>query len=194
MEIGSGRNKVTYNLLIAPRPKEKRIVSPKNRPDDILSNYVTLATNMDAFGGCSVMEKVITMGKTEVRAAVKRWVMEKAELDYRRRANIEVGYKMQEQVRARTNTRNNALRVLLFGMMAVLYNLHVLLKMYAELGVVKRDRVAHLQIPDLRIWRFKKIVEKWLLVSYAVLLLEGSGEWVRMHKYLRTRLKVVLVL
>ena len=77
--------------------------------------------------------------------------MEKAELDYRKKANIEVGYKMQERVRARTNTRNNALRVLLFGMMAVLYNLHVLLKMYAELGVVKRDRVTHLQVPDLRI-------------------------------------------
>ncbi|MHA1471206.1 MAG: hypothetical protein ACTSSP_11695, partial [Candidatus Asgardarchaeia archaeon] len=75
-----------------------------------------------------------------------------------------------------------------------LYNLHVLLEMYAELGAVKRDRVAHLQVPDLRIWRFKMLIEKWLLVSYAVLLLEGSGEWVRMHKYLRTRLKVVLVL
>ena len=194
MEIGSGRNKVTYNLLIAPRPKEKRIVSPKNRPDDILSNYVTLATNMDAFGSCSMMDEVITMGKTGIRAAIKRWVMEKAEFDYRRRANIEVSYKMQEQVRARTNTRNNALRVLLFGMMAVLYNLHVLLKMYNELGVIKRARVAYLQVSDLRIWRFKMLIEKWLLVSYAVLLLKGSGEWVRMHKYLRTRLKVVLVL
>ena len=76
----------------------------------------------------------------------------------------------------------------------VLYNLHVLLKMYSELGAIKRVRVAYLQVPDLRIWRFKKLIENWLLISYAVLSLEASGERVRMHKYLRTKLKVVLIL
>ena len=47
---------------------------------------------------------------------------------YRRRFGMESGYRQMHQVRARTTSRNPALRVLLVGLALIIYNVYITLR------------------------------------------------------------------
>ena len=170
---------VSYNLVTVPRPPEKRIKKKTNTSTDIVENYVTLATNMSYSGGIGDMERVVSRSKSNVIEAIKRWAVELAELKYRKRQNIENTYKLQELGRGRTNSRNMAIRVFLFGLMAVLYNIYALMKMYENYGVRQRNgNIKYLSWDrDVRMWRVLKFTKN----AFVVLLVRAfSNEEVRL--------------
>jgi len=65
--------------------------------------------------------------------AYAAWGMDKIDLHqvfdlYRRRFGMESGYRQMHQVRARTTSRNPALRLLLVGLALILYNVYITLR------------------------------------------------------------------
>ena len=180
---------VQYNLVVVPRPSEKRVTSPRNTHREIVGNYVTLATNMNHSNKIGTVNEVISKGTAGLKGIIKRWATQLAELDYRKRSNIEVGYGRQELARGRTNTRNEAIRVLLFGLMAILYNLYVLLRMYERYGVPSSSGRKYLWWEtDVRMWRVLVFVKQAFLITI-VSVLGGARKLIKKHKYLRNKLK-----
>ncbi|MGQ4914802.1 MAG: hypothetical protein ACP6IU_08620 [Candidatus Asgardarchaeia archaeon] len=179
-----------YNLVVVPRPPEKRINNRRNSPREIIDNYVTLATNMSYEGKIGMLPEVISRGTAGLNGVVKRWSVQLSEFKYRKRSNIEVGYHVQEMARGRTNTRNEAIRVFLFGLMAILYNLYVLLRMYERYGVPSSGGQVHLWwSDDVRMWRVLLFVKQVFLIAIVKTYKRGARELVRMYKYLRNKLK-----
>ena len=181
---------VQYNLVIVPRPPEKRISSPRNTRREIIENYVTLATNMNHNAKIGTVREVISNGTAGLKGVVKQWATQLAELDYRKRSNIEVSYSVQELARGRTNTRNEAIRVLLFGLMAILYNLYVLLRMYERYGVPSSSGRKYLWWEvNVRMWRVLVFVKQVFLIAIVRVLGGGARKLIKMHKYLRNKLR-----
>jgi len=97
MEIVSRSYTVRYSLLILPRSSKKRKYSSHDR-SYITENYVTLATNVNHNFEISE-EHLVSLSISKATRKIRDWVVQMSDIEYRRRANIEVSYKIQEQFR-----------------------------------------------------------------------------------------------
>ena len=195
-EVVKSKNKhvsSTYTLVTVPRPQEKRVVSVKNTEKEILQNYITLATNMNAEGAIGRTGTIVTAGKSGLTRTIKNWAENLAELDYRKRSNIEVSYKIQNTVMGRTNTLNLGIRVMLFGLAVILYNVYMLVRMYQDIGVAEDGKLCHKYLSwriDVRMWRIAIYTLSVLQISFIRYISYNDGrDEIRRYEYLRNKLK-----
>ena len=126
----------TFTLLIVPRPQYKREVSKHNTEDDIVNNYVTLLTNTSPNGIINASFEFRSRCTKGLCGAIRSWIETKSERDYRERSNIEVLFRMGEAVRSGSNTIKPQIRVLLYGLTLILYNVYVIWRKLLEESTV----------------------------------------------------------
>ncbi|HDD40277.1 MAG TPA: hypothetical protein ENG21_03410 [Nitrososphaeria archaeon] len=137
IEFGEKR----YTLLIVPREKKKRKKrKPRNTEKDIVENYVPMLTNKP-FKGKKTFSMSTLSKRAEVRV-IKRAIRDMVEREYRKRPRIENTYRLSETIRAHSSTRNEALKILLYGLSVILANFFMLYRalLYRFTGSSRRSR------------------------------------------------------
>ncbi len=135
-ENTEGSEPCSFTLVVLPR---KGFENEK----DSLKRYIPFATNMPR-------GKIL-------------WNVRRLPEDYRRRWGIESGYAGVEQLRARTTSRNHALRLTYFFYALILYNAWLL----ANLVLVRRfDRLALLARPMISMQTIKAVFGRMIRESF----------------------------